>query len=115
MRLRSVSIAMRAVLPLLLTPVGCSKSSVQRPPADSTTPPAPPAASPAASSNRQLVQPAALPASVRATCDTAAALVHEAFALQIKRENGSYFDSFKEVPRVGCRLSAEGSFATLRD
>ncbi|MFL5517547.1 MAG: hypothetical protein ACJ8DJ_15430 [Gemmatimonadales bacterium] len=106
---------MRAVLPLVLTLFGCSKSPVQRPPADSTGPPALPAVSPAGSSNRELVQPAVLPARLRAACDTAAGLVHEALALEPKREDGSFFDSFKAVQRVGCRLSAEGSFATLRD
>ena len=107
--------SMRAVLPLVLTLFGCSRSPVQRPFADSAAPPVPPAASPTASSNHELVQPAVLPAPVGATCDTAAALVHEALALEVKREDGSFFDSFHEVQRVGCRLTAEGSFATLRD
>jgi hypothetical protein len=50
-----------------------------------------------------------------ATCDTAAALVHQVLALEVKREDGNFFDSFRGVQRLGCRLSAEGSFATLPD
>jgi hypothetical protein len=41
--------------------------------------------------------------------------VGTALALDVKREDGDYFDSFKSTPRLGCRLRAEGSFATLRD
>ena len=107
--------SMRATFALGLTLVGCAKSPVQRPPSASTAPPAPPVASPAASPNTELVQPAVLPTAIRTTCDSAATWVGTALALDIKREDGDYFDSFKSTPRRGCRLRAEGSFAALRD
>jgi hypothetical protein len=41
--------------------------------------------------------------------------VREALALDVRREEGSYFDSFQEKPHIGCRLTGQGSFATLRN
>jgi hypothetical protein len=52
---------------------------------------------------------------VRASCDSADALVRLALRLDLRRENGRYNDSFRGTPRVGCRLSAEGSFSALPD
>jgi hypothetical protein len=60
-----------------------------------------------------LVQPAELSAALRATCDSATAIVREALALDIGREEGRYFDSFSEKPHLGCRLTGQGSFSTL--
>lgn len=79
-------------------------------------PTAPPAGISAVPSNqRELVRPAALPAEVRSTCDSVSALVKEALGLEVVRQDGQYFDSFRSKPRLGCRLRAEGSFATLQD
>jgi hypothetical protein len=60
-----------------------------------------------------LVQPAELPAAVRTTCDSAAAVMREALALEIRRQEGKYFDSFSETPRIGCRLTGQGPFSKL--
>jgi len=72
------------------------------PPPDSSSP-----------GSQALVQPTELSAAVRATCDSATVLVREALALEIRREEGSYFDSFSGKPRIGCRLTGQGSFGTL--
>jgi hypothetical protein len=111
--------AMRAVLPLVLALLGCTRQPAQKPPVDSTVaaPPesAPVKPAPVSSSAHELVQPAVLPPDIRATCDSAAALVHQALALEIKREDGGYFDSFQGAHRLGCRLKAAGPFAALKD
>lgn len=52
---------------------------------------------------------------MRATCDSAAVIVRKVLALDVRREDGSYFDSARETPRIGCRLTALGSFATFGD
>ncbi len=41
--------------------------------------------------------------------------MHQVLALDVRREDGSYFDSARETSRIGCRLTAQGSFATLGD
>jgi hypothetical protein len=67
------------------------------------------------SASGDLVQPQALSGALRETCDSAAALMRQALRLDVGREDGSYRDSFRDSPRVGCRLTARGSFATLSD
>jgi hypothetical protein len=106
---------LRAVLPLVLTLLGCTTSPVRRPTADSTATPRPVDSAPVSANPREQVQPAVLPAALRATCDSAAIQMHEALALEVKREDGGYVDSFQGAQRMGCRLTAEGSFAALKD
>lgn len=48
-------------------------------------------------------------------CDTAAVLVRTTLELDVRRQEGSFADSFEGKPRVGCRLTATGSFAALGD
>ena len=62
-----------------------------------------------------LVQPAELSPGVRAACDSAAAIVRKAVPLDIRREDGRYFDSFGDKPRIGCRLTGRGPFSTFPD
>jgi len=66
-----------------------------------------------ARASHALVRPAELPAAVRATCDSATVIVREALPLDIRREEGRYFDSFGDKSRVGCRLTGQGSFSAL--
>jgi hypothetical protein len=100
------------VLALTLALLGCTRPA-QRASADSTVLAAPTV--PASSSANELVRPGVLPATVRATCDSAVTLIHKALALDVKREDGDLSDSFKGTRRLGCRLTAEGSFASLKD
>jgi hypothetical protein len=60
-----------------------------------------------------LVQPAELPTTLHATCDSAIVIARKALALDIRREEGRYFDSFGDTPRIGCRLTGQGSFRAL--
>ena len=106
---------MKEVLALTLALLGCTERPTHRPPADSTVPAAPTDSFPASSSANDLVRPGVLPTIVSATCDSALTLVHEALALDVRREDGDFSDSFKGARRLGCRLTAEGSFATLKD
>lgn len=48
-------------------------------------------------------------------CDSAVVLVRTTLALAVRRQDGSFTDSFDGKPRVGCRLTATGSFAALGD
>jgi hypothetical protein len=57
-----------------------------------------------------LVRPAEPPPSVEATCDSASSIMRVALALAVHRADGPYRDSFHQTPRVGCRLTANGSF-----
>jgi hypothetical protein len=114
---------------LLLHLVGCGRDSVERRQADAGAPSRPtdsakptplahdavslPDSSPPGS--QALVRPAELSAAVRTTCDSATIIVRAALALEIRREDGRYFDSFSGKPRIGCRLTGQGSFSTLRD
>jgi hypothetical protein len=93
---------------LVLALSGCTKQSAQRPTGDSTVS----ASAPIDSSNRIDSSKATL---VRATCDSAAALVHEALGLDIQREDGDYLDSAHGARRSGCRIKAAGSFGSLQD
>jgi len=112
---------------LLLHVFGCGRDPVERRQPDAGVPsrpvdpakvtplahdavPPPDSSSPG---SHTLVQPTELSAAVRATCDSATVLVREALALEIRREEGSYFDSFSGKPRVGCRLTGQGSFSSL--
>jgi hypothetical protein len=106
---------MEEVLALTLALLRCTERPAQRPSAGSTVPAPPTDSVPVSSSANELVRPGVLPATVRATCESAVTLVHEALALDVKREDGDFSDSFKGAPRLGCRLTAEGSFATLKD
>jgi hypothetical protein len=115
-----------AAAPLLLPILGCVRDSVERRQPDPSVPASPIAAKtvplahdslwPPDSSARDshaLVQPAELPPGVRATCDSATVIVRAALALDIRRGEGRYFDSFGDKPRIGCRLTGQGSFSTL--
>jgi hypothetical protein len=106
---------MKEVLALTLALLGCTERPAQRPSAHSTVPATPTDSVPVSSNPSELARPGALPIAVQATCDSAAKLVHEALALDLKREDGDFTDSFKGERRLGCRLTAEGSFATLKD
>lgn len=48
-------------------------------------------------------------------CDTAVLVVRQALSLSARRQDGSFKDSFEGKSRVGCRLTATGSFAALGD
>ncbi len=61
------------------------------------------------------VLPAELPAALRATCDTAAGLLRASLSLDVRREDGTFGDSFRGTRRTGCRLTANGTFKALRD
>src|SRR5712691_1224869 len=65
--------------------------------------------------DRTLLRPSEIPPAVRVACDSASAITREALALAVKREEGSYFDSSRETPRTGCRLTGKGSFKTVPD
>ena len=66
-----------------------------------------------ASVDRSTVGPAEIPSLVRAACDSAQTIMGEALALTARREEGSYFDTSRGTPRVGCRLTASGTFKAL--
>jgi hypothetical protein len=93
------------MLCLGLALIGCSRRTAERPAPDSTL----------ASGVGAKSGPVPPDERVRATCDSAAVLVHEALALEVKREDGDYSDSFQGTRRNGCRLTAEGAFGALRD
>lgn len=57
--------------------------------------------------------PGPIPTSVSAACDSAAVIVRQTLALDMRRQEGSFKDSFRGEPRVGCRLVALGSFKAL--
>jgi hypothetical protein len=46
-------------------------------------------------------------------CDTATMILREAVSLKPHRQEGFFKDSFSSIPRVGCRLTAVGSFKAL--
>jgi len=112
---------------LLLHVFGCGRDPVERRRADAAVPSRPgdsatvtPVAHDSVSrpdssglGSHALVRPAELPAAVRTTCDSANVIVRGALALDIRREEGRYFDSFSGKPRIGCRLTGQGSFSTL--
>jgi hypothetical protein len=107
---------MKKALPLLLWVLGCGVQPSRPPAADSTarklsvvdsSKPAP--------ADRELVKPASLPSDIRGTCDVAATIMRQALGIDIKREDGKYFDSAHGVARLGCRLKAAGSFTQLRN
>jgi hypothetical protein len=50
---------------------------------------------------------------VSVACDTAAFLVRESLALTVRRQDGDFADSFQGTRRLGCRLTARGSFSKL--
>jgi hypothetical protein len=104
---------------LLLHTFGCVRDSVERRRPDAGMPSRPVdsvvVSDSSARGSHALVQPADLPPGMRAACDSATVLVRKALALEIRREEGRYFDSFGDTPRVGCRLTGRGSFSTLRD
>ena len=108
-----------AVTLLLLPVFGCTRDAVERrrPDAGVSSPPVNSVSRPDSSGPgaHALVQPAELPPGVRAACDSAAVIVRKALPLDIRREDGRYFDSFGDKPHIGCRLTGGGSFSTLRD
>ncbi|HEX7018600.1 MAG TPA: hypothetical protein VF159_01210 [Gemmatimonadaceae bacterium] len=57
--------------------------------------------------------PGPISTSVSAACDSAAAIVRQTLALEMRRQEGSFKDSFRNEPRQGCRLVALGSFKAL--
>jgi hypothetical protein len=65
--------------------------------------------------DRTLLHPGAIPPAVHVACDSATVITREALALTVHREEGSYFDSSRETPRTGCRLTGKGSFKTVPD
>jgi len=82
-----------------------SDSSANRPKQDSISPLAS-----VSHEDRTLLHPGAIPPAVRVACDSAMVITREALALTVHREEGSYFDSSRETPRTGCRLTGKGSF-----
>lgn len=46
-------------------------------------------------------------------CDAAAEFVRRALTLEVRRQEGVFDDSFRGTRRVGCRLTARGSFTKL--
>jgi len=62
-----------------------------------------------------LLRPGEIPPAVRVACDSASAITRDALALAVHREEGNYFDSSRETPRTGCRLTGKGSFKTVPD
>lgn len=112
---------------LLLQVLGCARDSVERRRPDAGVPsravdsaPATPVVHDSASrpdssaqGSHTRVQPTVLPAGIRATCDSAIVIVRQALALDIRREEGRYFDSSRDTQRVGCRLTGHGSFSAL--
>lgn len=109
------------VLTLLLQISGCRVHPKQNPqgpadaPVQSTTPTVNRVDSTKAASVDRLVQPEALSEGLPENCDTALATTRQALRIDVKREDGNFRDSFRGIPHVGCRLSAEGAFATLPD
>ena len=105
----------------LLHLLGCRRDSVERRQPDPSVPASPidsaktvPLAhDSSARDSHGLVQPAELSPGVRATCDSATVIMRVALALDIRREEGRYFDSFGDTPRIGCRLTGQGSFSAL--
>ena len=61
------------------------------------------------------VSPAAIGRAESIACDTAAAAIHAALALSARRDEGLFADSFVGKQRLGCRLTATGSFTALGD
>lgn len=62
-----------------------------------------------------VVAPSPVPPDVATACDTAAMIVRDTLRLDAKRQDGAFVDSFRQMPRVGCRLTARGSFAALAE
>lgn len=54
-----------------------------------------------------------IPPEVATMCDSAAAIVRATLRLELKRQDGSFGDSFQGERRTGCRMTAEGSFKAL--
>ena len=52
-------------------------------------------------------------AELRAVCDSATNLVKATLHLAVQRQDGEFNDSQRGTRRLGCRLTGEGSFATL--
>jgi hypothetical protein len=50
----------------------------------------------------------AIPGDVAVACDSVAAVAGRAIGLSFDRADGSFADSFRGTPRVGCRLRADG-------
>jgi hypothetical protein len=100
---------------LALAQLACGKPAPQHAAGENQVHDTPVDSAAASRTSRELVRPASLPAAVRTTCDSVAKLMKDALLLNVKREDGDYFDSFKSAPRLGCRLTAEGSFAALED
>jgi hypothetical protein len=102
MAMRETASCLTAIVILVL--FGCSKPPVQQPARDSTTPGTPASIpanpTPTNPSAHELVRPAALPA---ATCDSASTLLRQALALEVKRENGDYFDLGRPPPIASVR------------
>jgi len=59
------------------------------------------------------VTPGAIARDVSVGCDSAAQFVRRALALEVRRQEGVFDDSFRGTRRVGCRLTARGSFTKL--
>jgi len=56
-----------------------------------------------------------IPFDVSLVCDSATAIAREALALDVRRQDGVFNDSFSHDRRIGCRLLARGSFRALGD
>jgi hypothetical protein len=101
---------------LLLGVLGCGNPPVKQPlsdtkPAESTRA----VSSVQRSGAHELVQRKSLPTALGSTCDSVAAFMHDALGLDVSRDDGDYFDSFQGTERLGCRLTTEGSFKTLKN
>ncbi len=60
-----------------------------------------------------MVTAAGIPRDASIACDTAAHVILGALALDARRQDGAFDDSFQGKRRVGCRLTARGSFAQI--
>ena len=67
----------------------------------------------ASDADRSLVHPGGIPPAVRAACDSALVITHESLGLPVRRDEGIFFDSSRDTPRNGCRLTGNGSFKTI--
>ena len=95
--------------------LGCGRPAASHTAEGRSAPGTPVDSTAVSSTAHELVHPGEIPGDVHAACDSAAALIHQALLLEVKREDGAYFDSFKGSRRLGCRLTAEGSFTAVKD
>jgi hypothetical protein len=97
-------------------PVPRSHSS-SAPPTSMATPPTRPDSTLTAAQDDFLsvVTPGDIAPTVASACDTLVAVVHRVLGLGVRRQDGSFTDSFQSTPRIGCRLITIDTLTPPRD